>query len=113
MFYNPAFDEANYYQGNRFQLGGVDRSFALDNSGTGARRRINAPRSDERIQEDAWRALIRNYKVNPSGIDIIVKSGTIRLQGLVGRISEKQEAEKSLEIVPGVVEIVNDLKVTV
>lgn len=112
MFYNPAFDEANYYQGNKFQLGGADRSFTLDNSLPGIRRRISTPRSDERIQEDAWRTLIRNYKIDLSGIDILVKSGTLQLQGVVASLSDKQEAERTLELVPGVVEIVNDIKVS-
>lgn len=111
MFYNSSFDEANYYQGNRFQLGGLDRSKSLDASLIGARRSTSSVRTDEKLLEDAWRGLIRNHRIDLSGIEITVKSGVVKLWGKVSTMSEKQEAEKTVELVPGVVEIVNDLKI--
>ncbi|HXH74853.1 MAG TPA: BON domain-containing protein [Bacteriovoracaceae bacterium] len=110
MFYNASVDEANYYQGNKFQLGGNDRSLALDNSLTISRKKILG-RSDDKILEDAWRALIRNYKIDLSGIDIVVSHGVVRVNGTVKQLSEKQEAENSLEMVPGIVDIINELMV--
>ena len=110
MSYNASFDEASYYQGNKFQLGGNDRNLRLD-SLTSISRKIISHRSDDKIQEDAWCALIRNHKVDLGGIDLMVKNGTIKIIGRVNRLSEKQEAENTLLMVPGIIDIINDLGV--
>lgn len=111
MAYNASFDEANYYQGNKFQLGGNDRTTSLDLSLIETRRAAWGGRSDDKIYEDAWRALIRNHKIDLGGIDISVTNGTLKLTGRVSQFSEKQEAEKTLFLVPGIVDIVNDLSI--
>lgn len=108
MFYNAFVDEANYYQGNTFQLGGTDRAPGLDN--TQVYKKLGS-RSDERILEDAWRTLIRNYKVDLSGIDLSIQNGIIKVYGVVKQLSEKQEAENSLGLVPGISDIINELQV--
>jgi osmotically-inducible protein OsmY len=108
--YNASFDEANYYQGNRFQLGGNDRKLILNGPTISTGNKIPIQRDDERLREDAWHALKRNYKLELSGIDLLVSNGILNITGTVNSLGQKHAAEKTIESVPGVNCIINDLR---
>ena len=95
FFNSRTFDEANYYQGMSFELGG--------------RRGIH--RSDDRIQEEAWCELKKNIHSGIGNIEIFVQDGVIKLVGSVDRLTDKWKAESSVDEIPGVVNILNELKV--
>lgn len=109
FFRRSTFDEANYYDGSSFELGGNDRRQPLFHGATTFR--IHSFRSDESIQEDAWQSLTSNFKIDLGRIDVVVKEGVLRLLGSARSLSEKREVEKCVEHIPGVVEIVNDLRI--
>jgi osmotically-inducible protein OsmY len=109
MIYKASFDEASYYQGNNFQLGGSDRDQLRD--GPPFKARNLSYRGDERILEDAWACLIRNHHIDLSGLDLDVREGVLRLTGKVSGLKEKWEIEAVLETVPGILEINNELLV--
>lgn len=104
-----AFDEASYYQGNKFQLGGNDRAEVKDQvQKTKAARSF---RPDDRIHEDAWRSLGRNFKIDLAGIELSVHQGVLKLTGTVASLGQKQEVERAIELVPGVQQLLNELQV--
>src|SRR5262245_33116219 len=109
MSHLTPFDEASYYQGNKFQLGGNDRAHSADKLIKSFAEK--SYRADERIFEDAWRALSRNFKLDIAGIELSVQQGILKLTGTVNTLGQKQEAEKAMELVPGVRQLLNELRV--
>lgn len=93
FFNSRTFDEANYYQGISFEIGG---SFY---------------QSDERLQEEAWNVLRGKLKSDLGNIEVVVHNGVIKLVGSVDYVTDKWKAESSIDEIPGVVNILNELRV--
>lgn len=89
------FDEASYYQGLNFQIGGGR----------------NLYRSDKKIEEDALKALRDNLNADIHDVKVVVLNGVIKLSGSVNQLSDKREVENSVERIPGIADIQNELKV--
>jgi len=105
------FDEAAYYSGSVFTIGGDDRGPVPGFSREyGIQKHFQ--RHDENLIEDAWSVLRRNYKIDLSGIEVVVSHGVIELLGSVSLMSQRHEAESILEKIPGVLGVVNKLKVS-
>lgn len=68
-------------------------------------------RTDERIFEDVSDALYRCYEVDASDIEVSVKEGIVRLQGSIDSRLSKKIAEMTVENLPGVMDVQNDLKI--
>jgi osmotically-inducible protein OsmY len=108
------FDEASYYSGNNFQIGGNDRrSHSFERSLFNGKTSLGLGmiRSDDHILEDVWKLLSQN-SVDISHIEVDVRQGVIKLTGKVNSLSDKREVENSIEYIPGMIDIVNDLKVS-
>lgn len=69
-------------------------------------------RSDERIKEDVCECLARSSSVDASEIEVNVKECCVTLTGSVGNREEKREAERLIENLRGVEDVVNELKLS-
>jgi len=115
-FGSPTFDEAQYYQDNSFEMGGGDRQ---SSEYTGvyfpllpkAGRCVVPFRKDEVLQEESWRALRANFKIDIRDIEVKAIKGIVSLTGRVNGLSEKREAGLCIEKIPGVLELVNELRI--
>jgi hypothetical protein len=67
-------------------------------------------RSDERIQEEAFRRLTDDGEVDARQINVEVQIGEITLSGIVPDRQTRRRAERILESVPGVWDIHNNLR---
>jgi len=68
-------------------------------------------RSDERLKDDIQEALIRNSHIDASELEVQVKDGEVTLTGTVHSREEKRMAEEVAEVVIGVQEVQNNLRV--
>lgn len=68
-------------------------------------------RSDDRIREDACEILTRDDLIDASSIDVAVADCEVTLSGEVTSREEKRRAEDLVEYVPGVRDILNQLRV--
>ena len=68
-------------------------------------------RSDERIREDVAEELTQNGELDASGIEVVVASCVVTLEGEVEDRDQKRLAEDIAEAAPGVREVNNNLKV--
>lgn len=66
-------------------------------------------RSDERIQDDVSDALYRCYEVDATDIEVSVKDGVVTLKGQVDSRLSKRAAEMTIENLPGVKDVRNEL----
>lgn len=108
------FDEASYYSGNNFQIGGNDRrahSYERTLFNSKASLGLGMIRADDYILEDVWKVLSQKT-VDISHIEVDVRQGVIKLTGRVNSLSDKREVENSIEHIPGLLDILNDLKVS-
>ncbi len=64
---------------------------------------------DELIQDHVCEALWRNQKLDSTEIEVSVHRGCITLNGKVDGDNSKHEAENCVRVVPGVMEIKNNL----
>lgn len=111
------FDEASYYSGSNFQIGGNDRkshglpkeSFPL-NRGLGSIA-FGMIRADENIEDDVWKIFSHSSSSDISNLEVNVRHGVIKLSGSVNTLKEKREIENSLEHIPGVVDIQNEITI--
>jgi osmotically-inducible protein OsmY len=67
-------------------------------------------RSDKLIHEDVCEALQNDYLVDASGIDVTVDKGTVFLRGEINDRRMKREAERCVENVRWVSDVINELK---
>lgn len=127
--YNPQ-DEANYYEGDNFELGGIDisvekqdgqkeeeaRNLARfgekfwnerDYAGAGGSSSV----SDQRLFEAACEALKDNPFVDASMMEVGVFDGVIYLRGHISNRNQKREAEQAIENIRGVKDVMNELKI--
>lgn len=68
-------------------------------------------RPDARIAEDVNDALMVNDDVDAAGISVSVNSGVVTLSGYASTRSEKSLAEDLAEVVPGVTDVKNELRI--
>ena len=68
-------------------------------------------RSDERIHDDASDALYRCYEVDATEIEVDVKEGIVSLKGSVESRLSKKIAEMTIENLPGVLDVLNELSI--
>ncbi len=66
---------------------------------------------DDRIYDQVRMKLVTDRDVNGGGIEVVVKSGVVTLQGKVHKEKQKQRAEHLAKKVKGVTSVVNSLKV--
>jgi len=69
-------------------------------------------RTDSDIAADVINALKWDNRVDARGIIVNVTNGTVALDGLVGSISEKKAAEEDAWFTAGVVDVINNIRVT-
>lgn len=120
---NPQ-DEASYYLGNNFEMGGVEfstqeeeaRNFSRfgekvwnekDYVGHGPR---SYQKSDQDIFHEVCEALTDNPRLDASGIEVETENGCVYLKGKVASRSDKREAERSVEFLNGVRDVMNELR---
>lgn len=72
----------------------------------------NWKRNDDRIREDVCEALYQDYFVDASEIEVDAKDGCVSLTGRVETREEKREAERCIEWIPGIIDIINEIRVT-
>jgi hypothetical protein len=75
------------------------------------RRAPTRSQADQRVRHDVNEALTVHERVDASEIDVDVKDGVVTLSGTVSSRAEHREAEESLYEVPGVVDVINQLRV--
>jgi hypothetical protein len=68
-------------------------------------------RDDVRLREDVCEVLTVHDRVDASEIEVDVKDGVVTLSGTVSSRGERREAEDALFDVPGVVDVINQLRV--
>lgn len=69
-------------------------------------------RSDERIREDVCEFLTQDGLVDASNIEVAVEQGEVTLEGSVDSRAQKRRAEDLCEVVRGVVDVHNRLRLT-
>jgi osmotically-inducible protein OsmY len=67
-------------------------------------------RADERIQEDVCEFLTEDGLIDASGVEVSVEDGEVTLEGTVSSRAQKRRAEDLTEIVLGVVDVHNRLR---
>jgi osmotically-inducible protein OsmY len=67
--------------------------------------------SPDTLKRKVEAALVRNAETDAHGIQVEITGGTVTLKGKVGSWSERREAERAAWSAPGVVEVVNKIKV--
>jgi hypothetical protein len=71
----------------------------------------NYKRSDDRIFEEVCEALMRHPRVDASHIGVKVDEGIVSLSGKVRSREEKKLAERTIEDLPGVQDVRNELSI--
>jgi osmotically-inducible protein OsmY len=66
--------------------------------------------SDERIREDVCEILARDSEIDASEMEVEVKDGVVFLKGRVENRQTKRMAELNIENLPGVNDVVNQLR---
>lgn len=67
-------------------------------------------REDARIHEEVCEVLYHHPLVDASDIEVEVKDQIVYLRGTVESRQQKREAERSLDFIWGVVDVINQLK---
>ncbi|RYD38847.1 MAG: BON domain-containing protein, partial [Verrucomicrobiaceae bacterium] len=57
-------------------------------------------------------ALAKDSRVTEEGIDVSLKDGIVTLKGEVGSVAEKDAVESTSRVIPGVLRVSNQLKVS-
>lgn len=111
------FDEASYYIGSNFEIGGNDRRSAKlpkenfpINRGLGSIA-FGMIRADENIEDDVWKIFSQSQNLDLGNLEVSVRHGVIMLSGSVTSHKEKREIENSLEHIPGVIDIQNEITI--
>jgi osmotically-inducible protein OsmY len=68
-------------------------------------------RSDARIHEDVCDRLAEDPYVDASDVEVAVRDGEVTLTGIVRSRHEKRDAEETIESIPGVRDVHNQLRV--
>jgi osmotically-inducible protein OsmY len=72
----------------------------------------NYQRSDDRIREEVCERLTLDHDVDASDIEVSVREGVVMLEGTVHQRHAKRIAEDVCELVRGVKDVQNNLRVT-
>jgi hypothetical protein len=91
-----------------FQSSASAWSKRIDHRGKGPR---GYKRSDDRIHEDVCDALYQSPDIDASEIEVIVEEGVVTLKGAVDNRDIKRLAERVIEIVPGIHDVHNEIRV--
>lgn len=67
--------------------------------------------TDERIREEVNLALFIDHVVDASDIEVKVSEGVVTLEGTVPNRAMKKAAERSVERLAGVVDVINRLRI--
>ena len=106
----PPQDEAGYYLGDRFEMGGENFLGGIANerdfAGVGPK---GWSKSDEHLFENVCEALSDNHLLDASNIEVEVSDGLVYLKGSVSNFHAKKEAQISIEDLPGVKDVMNFL----
>lgn len=84
----------------------TSRSNLIDHRGKGPK---GYSRADSQIKEDVCEALYRSSVVDASEMLVRVEKGHVILQGFAQNRDQKKFAEETIEHVPGVVDVFNEL----
>jgi len=68
-------------------------------------------RSDERIREEVCEALYRDTEIDASSIEVTVEDGCVCLRGSVEDRDTKRSAERCVENLSGVEDVLNELRI--
>ena len=68
-------------------------------------------RSDERIREDVCESLTTDGQIDASNIDVAVEDCEVTLSGAVNSREQKRRAEDLSEMIPGVTQVNNSLRI--
>jgi len=71
----------------------------------------NYQRSDERIREEVNERLTDDPRIDASDIEVEVRNGEVILRGRVDERRDKRTAEEVIELLPGVKDVRNELRV--
>lgn len=73
---------------------------------------MRARRSQEEVQRDVIDALISDVRLDASDLNVEVTDGVVRLQGSVPNLFQRDTAQRIVERIKGVLQVVNELQVT-
>lgn len=73
---------------------------------------MRAWRSQEEVQRDVIDALISDVRLDVSDLNVEVTDGVVRLQGSVPNLFQRDTAQRIVERIKGVLQVVNELQVT-
>ena len=107
----PGFQQYNRYSGGE-SWGSTGTLAGREEGPYNGRGPKGYHRSDDRIKEDVCEALTSNSFIDPSDVEISVEGGEVKLSGTVESRRAKRMIEDSLDSVPGVQDIQNNLKVS-
>jgi sporulation protein YlmC with PRC-barrel domain len=112
MRYNPTLTDRRSQAGGGW---GPSSGFTTGGRMTGGRYRGRGPRgykrSDDRIREDVNDRLSDDPILDASGIEVVVSDGVVTLNGDVNDRADKRRAEDVALLVPGVNDVVVQLRV--
>lgn len=72
----------------------------------------NYQRTDARVHDDVCARLTDDHRVDASAIDVRVEDGVVYLCGAVADRAQKRRAERIAERARGVVDVMNELRIT-
>lgn len=72
----------------------------------------NYARADERIREDVCERLSLDHHLDATDIDVTVRDGVVVLEGSVTARRDKRRAEDLSDVVRGVKDVQNNLRIT-
>jgi osmotically-inducible protein OsmY len=105
----PMGETRGYYEDDR----GMTHQFAhrreQNYAGRGPK---NYRRSDERVREEICDRLTDDWRIDASDMEVTVNNGQVSLSGSVHSRDEKRRAEDLIEMIPGVHDVHNNLRVS-
>jgi osmotically-inducible protein OsmY len=105
---DPDAGSSGYDRGESWSYGegGTGRDFGHSGKGPKGYRR-----SSERIQEEVCELLARHPEIDASDMEVKVEDGSVILEGTVPDRQTKRLAERAIDSIPGVADVVNRLSV--
>jgi osmotically-inducible protein OsmY len=89
-------DEASYYQGDHFEIGGAPVGPEAD--------------EDEKIFKKVCEILDKSDSVDPTKIEVKVLGGVVYLSGTVSEPEMINEAQEAVSYLPGLKDVINELR---
>lgn len=111
---HPEWRSADYdneaFMGGSYGEGSLERGYDARPSYAGKGPK-GYKRSDERIKEDVCETLARNPRIDASDIEVKVEDACVMLSGTVPSKEIKRAAEMSIENLPGVEDVKNEIRI--